>query len=102
MANREVLFKRINNALFDMQAATSQTFEQHFLTYARLFSDSSLQLLNQKLTANLDVERFLEASSKLQGRMGGRRVSLGLKTRTRYSACSGYWFKSSRVNREVC
>ncbi len=48
MANREALFKRVNNALFDMQAATSQTFEQHFLTFARLVADSSLQLLNQK------------------------------------------------------
>lgn len=71
MANREVLFKRINNALFDMQAATSQTFEQHFLTFARLFADSSLQLLNQKLTANLDIERFLEASSRSRGSMVG-------------------------------
>lgn len=67
MANREVLFKRINNALFDMQAATSQTFEQQFLTFSRLLADSSLQVLNQKLTANLDVERFLEASSRSQG-----------------------------------
>ncbi|WP_341248807.1 hypothetical protein [Cupriavidus pauculus] len=71
MANREVLFKRINNALFDMQAATSQTFEQHFLTFARLLADSSLQVLNQKLTANLDVELFLEASSRSQGSMVG-------------------------------
>ncbi len=71
MANREVLFKRINNALFDMQAATSQTFEQHFLTFARLFADSSLDLLNQKLTASLDVECFLEASSRSQGSMVG-------------------------------
>lgn len=71
MANREVLFKRINNALFDMQVATSQTFEQHFLTFARLVADSSLQPLNQKLTSNLDVERFLEASSRSQGSMVG-------------------------------
>ena len=71
MANRDVLFKRINNALFDMQAATSQTFEQHFLTYARLFADSSLQPLNQQLTANLDVDQFLEASSRSQGSMVG-------------------------------
>lgn len=71
MANRDVLFKRINNALFDMQAATSQTFEQHFLTYARLFADSSLQPLNQQLTANLDVDQFLEASSQSQGSMVG-------------------------------
>lgn len=71
MVNREVLFKRINNALFDMQAATSQTFEQHFLTYARLLADSSLQALNQQLTANLDVDQFLEASSRSQGSMVG-------------------------------
>jgi len=45
MMSRDVLFKRINNALFDMQGATSQTFEQHFLTYARLFADASLQTL---------------------------------------------------------
>lgn len=71
MANRDVLFKRINNALFDMQAATSQTFEQHFLTYARLFADSSLQTLNQQLTANLDVDQFLEVSARSQGSMVG-------------------------------
>lgn len=71
MANRDVLFKRINNALFDMQAATSQTFEQHFLTYARLFADSSLQPLNKHLTANLDVDQFLEVSSRSQGSMVG-------------------------------
>jgi hypothetical protein len=71
MVNRDVLFKRINNALFDMQAATSQTFEQHFLTYARLFADSSLQALNQQLTANLDVDQFLEISFRSQGSMVG-------------------------------
>ena len=71
MPNRGGLFKRINNALFDMQAATSQTFEQHFRTFARLFADSSLEVLNEKLTANLDVERFLEASSSSQGGMVG-------------------------------
>lgn len=71
MANRDVLFKRMNNALFDMQAATSQTFEQHFLTYARLLADSSLQPLNQQLTANLDVDQFLEVSSRSQGSMVG-------------------------------
>lgn len=71
MANRDVLFKRINNALFDMQAATSQTFEQHFLTYARLLADSSLDPLNQQLTVNLDVDQFLEVSSRSQGSMVG-------------------------------
>lgn len=71
MVSRDVLFKRINNALFDMQAATSQTFEQHFLTYARLFTDSSLQALNEQLTANLDVDQFLEVSSRSQGSMVG-------------------------------
>ncbi|MCM3562675.1 hypothetical protein [Hydrogenophaga intermedia] len=71
MGSRDVLFKRINNALFDMQAATSQTFEQHFLTFARLLADSSLQHLNQKLTAELDVDEFLEVSSRSQGSMMG-------------------------------
>ena len=71
MANRDVLFKRINNALFDMQAATAQTFEQHFLTYARLLADSSLGRLNEQLTANLDVDKFLELSSRSQGNMVG-------------------------------
>lgn len=71
MANRDLLFKRINNALLDMQASTSQTFEQHFLTFARLLSDSSLQSLNQQLVADLDVELFLGESSKTQGSMVG-------------------------------
>lgn len=71
MANREQLFKRINNALLDMQASTSQTFEQHFLTFARLLADSSLQSINQRLVADSDVERFLSESSKTQGSMVG-------------------------------
>jgi len=71
MANRDLLFKRINNALLDMQASTSQTFEQHFLTFARLLADSSLQSLNQRLVADLDIERFLDESSKTQGSMVG-------------------------------
>lgn len=71
MANRELLFKRINNALLDLQASTSQTFEQHFLTFGRLVADSSLQSLNQRLVADLDVERFLEESFKTQGSMVG-------------------------------
>ena len=36
--NKELLFKRANNALLNMQASTSQTFEQHFMTFARLMS----------------------------------------------------------------
>ena len=71
MMNREPLFRRINNSLLDMQASTSQTFEQHFLTFARLLADSSLQSLNQQLVADLDVEQFLDESSKTQGGMVG-------------------------------
>lgn len=71
MASKDLLFRRINNALLDMQASTSQTFEQHFLTFARLLADSSLQSLNQRLVADLDVEQFLEESSKTQGGMVG-------------------------------
>ena len=47
MTNRELLFKRINNALLDMQASTSQTFEQHFLTFARLLAD--VLLISEKI-----------------------------------------------------
>lgn len=71
MMNRELLFKRINNSLLDLQASTLQTFEQHFLTFARLVDDSSLQPLNQRLVAGLDVERFLEESQKTHGSMIG-------------------------------
>lgn len=71
MVNRDLLFKRINNALLDMQASTSQTFEQHFLNFARLLADSSLQLINQRLVADLDVEQFLDESYKTQSSMIG-------------------------------
>lgn len=79
MMNREPLFRRINNSLLDMQASTSQTFEQHFLTFARLLADSSLQSLNQQLVADLDVEQFLDESSKTSRRHG--RVQRGLSGR---------------------
>lgn len=68
---RVLLFKRMNNALFDMQASTSQTFEEHFQTFARLISDASLQSLNQQLISGLDVEQLLEESYKTQGGMRG-------------------------------
>lgn len=69
--NKELLFKRANNALLDMQASTSQTFEQHFLTFARLVADPSLDALNGELTASLDLDQFLDASEKTQGGMTG-------------------------------
>lgn len=68
---KEFLFKRINNALFDMQSSTYQTFEQHFQTFALLISDPSLLSLNQQLTAGLDIEKFIEDSYKTQGGMHG-------------------------------
>ncbi len=75
MENRGALFKRIDNALFDMQAATSQTFEQPFLTYARALADTSLESINQELVANLDVDLFLDESSKSRGGMGSARLA---------------------------
>lgn len=69
--NKELLFKRANNALLDMQASTSQTFEQHFMTFARLMADPSLEALNGELTENLDLEQFLDVSEKTQGGMTG-------------------------------
>lgn len=71
MTTKGQLFKRINNALLDMQASTSQNFDQHFLTFARLLADSTLQAFNQKLVANLDVEHFLNESTKTQGSLVG-------------------------------
>jgi hypothetical protein len=69
--NREQLFKRATYALLDMQASTSQTFEQHFITFSRLLADKSLEDVNNKLVSGLDLERFLEASSRTQGGMVG-------------------------------
>jgi len=71
MTSRENLFRRINNSLLDMQAATSQTFEQHFLTFARLIADPSLQALNQQLVIGLDLDQFLSDSLATQGSMAG-------------------------------
>lgn len=71
MKNRELLFNRIKNALLDLQGSTYQTFEQHFLTFSRLIADSSLQEINDRLVAGLDVEQFLAESYKTQGGMVG-------------------------------
>jgi len=71
MTNKYSLFKKVNNTLHDLQAATSQTYEQHFLTFARLIADASLKPINQRLTADLDVEDFLDESQKTQSSMLG-------------------------------
>ena len=65
MANEYVLFKRINNAFLTSDVNIA-TFEQHFLTFARLLADSSLQSVNQRLVANPDVERFLDRVPRLK------------------------------------
>lgn len=67
----QLIFKKINNAMLDMQASTSQTFESHFLTFARHVADPSLAAINQKITFGLDVEDFLSASVGVRTGMAG-------------------------------
>lgn len=69
--SRELLFRKVKNALIDLQGSTYQTFEHHFLTFARLISDSSLEQINEKLVTGLDIESFLNESYKTQGGMVG-------------------------------
>ena len=65
------LFKQINNAVMDLQAADFQGVERPLKLLARLLDHADLRDANEELTANVDLDAFLDASSKTGGSMAG-------------------------------
>lgn len=66
------LFKKIDNAVLDLQAAQSQTYEAPLQKLARLLDNSDdLRALNEKLVNNVDFDEFLRRSEDTVGGMSG-------------------------------
>lgn len=65
------LFSQINNAVLDLQRSQLQTFERPLKKIAALLRHQDLEEVNQKLTANVDLDAFLDASEKTGGGMVG-------------------------------
>lgn len=65
------LFSQINNSVLDLQRSQLQTFERPLKKLASLLHHEDLEEINQKLTAGVDLDAFLEASEKTGGSMIG-------------------------------
>lgn len=65
------VFKQINNAVIDLQASDYQGFERPLRELARLLDHPDLARANAALTADLDLDAFLEESSRTKGSMAG-------------------------------
>jgi hypothetical protein len=69
------LFKRINNAVLDLQATNLQGYERPLLELARLLEHPDLAAANAALTEGLDLDRFLaESEATLGGMVGSARL----------------------------
>jgi len=65
------LFQQINNAVLDLQSSDLQSYIRPVKTLARLLQDPALDVINQQLTAGLDLDTFLAEGIKSQGGMVG-------------------------------
>ncbi|TDG05286.1 hypothetical protein E1N52_26485 [Paraburkholderia guartelaensis] len=65
------LFQQINNAVLDLQSSDLQSYVRPVKTLARLLQDPALDMINQQLTAGLDLDAFLAESVKSEGGMVG-------------------------------
>jgi hypothetical protein len=65
------LFAQINNSVLDLQGAHIQTFERPLKKLASLLHHPDLEAVNDVLTANINLESFLDASESTTGSMVG-------------------------------
>ena len=72
------LFKRINNAVLDLQATDLQGYERPLLELTRLLEHPDLAAANAALTDGLDLDAFLTESEATQGGRWGPRDCCGL------------------------
>ena len=65
------LFVQINNAVLDLQASSFQSYHRPTKTLARLLLHPDLESANNALTADVDLDKFLEESAATKGNMAG-------------------------------
>jgi hypothetical protein len=71
MGNSVDIFQQINNAVLDLQASQSQTYERPLKTLAKLLADPSLSSYNDRLVEDLDLDDFLQTSEASGGSFVG-------------------------------
>lgn len=71
MASDAGIFKQINNAVLDLQASDFQSYKRPIKNLARLLQEPALLQINEQLTAELDLAKFIEDSEQTQGSMVG-------------------------------
>jgi len=65
------IFKEINNIVLDLQASHAQTYERPLKKLSQLLKHPDLESYNINLTKDVNLESFLERSSKSTGSMAG-------------------------------
>lgn len=71
MGNEQDIFRQINNAVLDLQRSELQTWERPLKQLAKLLQNPELLPYNERLTEDLDLTAFLDASEKTGGGMVG-------------------------------
>lgn len=71
MVSESDIFKKINNAVLDLQSAGHQAYEHPLKTLVRLLQDPVLTEINREITKDVDLAKFLEESERTQGGMVG-------------------------------
>ena len=65
------IFKKINNAVLDLQGAEYQSFDRPLKKLAKILNDDVFSNFNDALTRNVDLNKFLEEANKTGGSMVG-------------------------------
>jgi len=71
MSEAKGLFKQINNAVLDLQAADYQTYSRPTKRIGHLLNSDELKPFNDVLTANVDLESFLQKGFDSRSSMVG-------------------------------
>lgn len=71
MSEATGLFRQLNNAVLDLQAADYQAFAQPLAKIGRILANEELASINAELIQGLDIEEFLQKSHATQGGMVG-------------------------------
>ncbi|EKN3732772.1 nucleotide-binding protein [Yersinia enterocolitica] len=68
------IFQSLKNCVFDLQRADAQNYQQPLKQLARLLKSESLEVVNTRLTRNVQLDDFLARSEETQSSMAGSAV----------------------------
>ncbi|MGX9424093.1 MULTISPECIES: hypothetical protein [Bradyrhizobium] len=67
MGDEAAIYRRLNNAAFDLIAADFQTYGETIKKLARLLRNPEIEPITQQLTQGIDLEAWLKAANDTQG-----------------------------------